>query len=129
MTFQYSNATIIIFYFIINLLSISLSHSLPVIKQGHFRSIYDNEHPCQQCNPILSYPAPQPTGNSCREPPRPPALSTHSRSIKSVYFKVLSTIHLRKLVVVVSVAWLQGLVHGEEGQEKGLEEDEESGGE
>ena len=43
--FQYGTATIVMFYCIINPLSLFLS--LPVIKPGHFWSIYDYEHPCQ----------------------------------------------------------------------------------
>ena len=41
--FQYGTATIVMFYFITN----PISPSLSVIKPGHFRSIYDYEHPCE----------------------------------------------------------------------------------
>ena len=47
LTFQYGTATIVMFYCKINPLSIFFSLSLPVIKPGHFRSIYDYKHPCQ----------------------------------------------------------------------------------
>ena len=47
LTFQYGTATIVMFNCKINPLSIFLSLSLPVIKPGHFRSIYDYKHPCQ----------------------------------------------------------------------------------
>ena len=45
LTFQYGTAIIVMFYGIINPLSISLS--LPVIKPWNFRLIYDYKHPGQ----------------------------------------------------------------------------------